>query len=419
MASQLFLLLQVEPRRISWLIWVGAGVVLVVGVSLVVYFVIRLRKGEKDPEEDWDISKGSLFVEAATAARAPSPEPPPNVPPHVSAPVEPRVVSPPTTPPPAAAPPVIPPLATGTQEQAPIRPTEEAIVEEAGQAEETNEAEEATQAGELSTEVEQDQSLLDHDIWAQLEEEPGSRRDTFEPPVVEPIAPRRPAFEPPTIEPIVPRPERGTAVAGTGEASVSRRPAEARLVTSAPGEPALKQSSPGGDDVVHTLSTYGRYIDDDDRGYLGTIILLIAVLVVVAGVLAYFYVPSVRNWFSTLRERARPQTEQAAVPERPTPKAQILPLRPESVNNQVKIRGAVYNLSNEPLAALVMEVKLLRSDGSSDAINVPIKPESLAPREQGYLSRGTFEFEYDGKQHNKYEISKLLSNGAEVPIKSN
>src|SRR5260370_33486428 len=55
-------LLQPQQRRISRVGIVGAVLVFVAGVSLLVYFYRRYKRVEKEPEEDWSLSRRSLFV---------------------------------------------------------------------------------------------------------------------------------------------------------------------------------------------------------------------------------------------------------------------------------------------------------------------------------------------------------------------
>lgn len=406
MASELALLLQAEPRGISWAVWIAVGIVLVAGVSLLIYFLVRMRKGERELEEDWVIAKGSLFVEETKPGPVASQEPLPDHTPASSEQVESPAAASEPAPLHQAQPPVneVEPPAYG------VRLPESDIA--VGGAEDGSVL--APAQDSAIEEPEQDQSPLDYEIWAELEKEPPAR-EPFEPPTVEPIAPRKPVFEPPRIEPIVPRQESGPPSPESVEAaSITHGASGARLIAGSPSEPRPTQVK-SGDDVIRTLTTYGKYIDEDEkRGYLGTIILVLALLVVAGGVFAYFYVPGVREWFSDLRERARPGAGQAVAPEQPAPKAQILSLRPETANGKIKVRGAVYNLSNQQLPSLVMEVSLVRTDGTSSTISVPVNPASLATREQGYLSRGTFEFEYEAAQYRSYDITRLLSEGAEV-----
>lgn len=64
-------LLQQQPQRISRVVIVGAVLVFVAGVSLLVYFYRRYKRIEKEPEEDWDSSRRSLFVNAKPQTEAP------------------------------------------------------------------------------------------------------------------------------------------------------------------------------------------------------------------------------------------------------------------------------------------------------------------------------------------------------------
>src|SRR6185503_4046139 len=62
-------LLQAQPTRIPKLVWVGAIVIFLAGVSMLIYFLTRLKTGEKEQEEDdWRTSRRSLFVETVEPA---------------------------------------------------------------------------------------------------------------------------------------------------------------------------------------------------------------------------------------------------------------------------------------------------------------------------------------------------------------
>src|SRR2546426_12531847 len=60
--SLLLTLLQPQQPRISRVVIVGAVLVFIAGVSLLVYFYRRYKRIEKEPEEDWYLSRRSLFV---------------------------------------------------------------------------------------------------------------------------------------------------------------------------------------------------------------------------------------------------------------------------------------------------------------------------------------------------------------------
>src|SRR2546425_5503674 len=69
MISLLLNLLQPQQGRISRAVIIGAVVVFIAGVSLLVYFYRKYRHIEKEPEEDWDLSRRSLFVNVAPPIR--------------------------------------------------------------------------------------------------------------------------------------------------------------------------------------------------------------------------------------------------------------------------------------------------------------------------------------------------------------
>jgi len=65
----LFLLLNLlQQARLSKVVIVGAVLLFVAGVSLLVYFYRRYQRIEKEPEEDWDLSRRSLFVNVTPAS---------------------------------------------------------------------------------------------------------------------------------------------------------------------------------------------------------------------------------------------------------------------------------------------------------------------------------------------------------------
>src|SRR5207244_1311949 len=49
---------------LSRVVIIGAVLLFIAGVSLLVYFYRRYQRIEKEPEEDWDFSRRSLFVNA-------------------------------------------------------------------------------------------------------------------------------------------------------------------------------------------------------------------------------------------------------------------------------------------------------------------------------------------------------------------
>jgi hypothetical protein len=52
----------IQQARLSKVVIVGAVLLFIAGVSLLVYFYRRYQRIEKEPEEDWDLSRRSLFV---------------------------------------------------------------------------------------------------------------------------------------------------------------------------------------------------------------------------------------------------------------------------------------------------------------------------------------------------------------------
>ena len=245
-------LLQVQPTRIPKLVWAGAIVIFLGGISMLIYFLTRLKKGEKEQEEDdWRTARRSLFVEPAKPAepveRTESAEatpaapnvaienptevvsqswadaaPPSSIPENdeVVVPVSPEPTEasvsswsepPPTAlhePPPIAVPEPPPPALN-------VLPVDQPELNPA-----TKDEERGTQLlGSEPPPVADEGVVLSDDVWAELDRnqtappseplpvarvEQRAGRETFEPPAIRPLTPRAP-FEAPQIERIVPR----------------------------------------------------------------------------------------------------------------------------------------------------------------------------------------------------------------------
>lgn len=278
-------LLQSQQGRLSKVVIVGAVLALLAGVSLLVYFYRRFKRVEKESEEDWDLSRHSLFVNVAPPARsseeaaspapsevgAPAPTTPPadaggtrefasdiGLPrpaPATTAEPEPRVKVPP-----AAQEPVLP----GAGED---RPTE--ILASPSPKEITT-----------SPKTESEAAAFDDEVWAGLEvgEQPPlsreqlpergplqptpdplpvarvdqpSTREPFEPPRIERILQREP-YESPRIEPLSPRAQAETtelrSVRPYQQESNKRPERETVLFGSTPGGPSsdARSTEPAG-----------------------------------------------------------------------------------------------------------------------------------------------------------------------------
>jgi hypothetical protein len=294
-----------------------------------------------------------------------------------------------------------------------------------------------------------------------------SQREPFEPPAIEPLTPRKTSAtrelhsaQSPRVEqtgrdntegPIAPgtvrfgsasediprpveprRPERETrelagelvaatkgitaepSIPGTASPRVQRAgsilglPAEASHQPLIFGEPV----QPAEDIGIGALTNYGKDIGPKG-GRAGTVVLLIVVVLLVSAVGLYFFVPSVHSRVGALVARLRGNPTQAELDAMKT-RAQIIPSsRPEVNKNMVTAKGAVDNISDEPLENLTIEISLQRGgDAPPETRAVPVTPNPLPPRERGY-----FEFEYDGKRDTGfagYTITRLLSNGNPV-----
>lgn len=164
------------------------------------------------------------------------------------------------------------------------------------------------------------------------------------------------------------------------------------------------------------LTHYGEDLGPKG-GRAGSIALAVVVILLAGGAAAYFFVPAVHtpvsNWIARVRG-----TDAQGVFQASKPKAQIIPsFRPEANKNMVTARGAVDNISDEPLENLEIEVILQHGgDAPPETRRVPVTPNPLPP-----AARGGFQFEYDGKRdtgYAGYKITKLFSNGIEIKYRA-
>src|ERR1041384_7736290 len=296
-----------------------------------------------------------------------------------------------------------------------------------------------------------------------------SHREPFESPRIERVT-HREAYEPPSIEPLTPREqeaakrdlrtappatlatsskpdERGSrdtiifgtksserdkqplatepviassgriaepSVAGarsyrTPAGSVLGIPAEPSQVPLILGEPVRPESEAG----IGALTNYGKDLSPKS-GRGGTVTLLIVIALLGGSALVYLFVPSVHGRVNAFVARVRGVDKQVSN----TPKAQIFPsYRPEVNKNMVTARGAIDNISDEPLENLEVEISLQRGgDSPPEVRRIPVTPSPIEPG-----ARGAFQFEYDGKRDTGfvgYKITKLFSNGSEIKFRT-
>jgi len=145
------------------------------------------------------------------------------------------------------------------------------------------------------------------------------------------------------------------------------------------------------------------------------IALVLTILIVGGGALAYVYQPTVHARVDSLVSRLRgdPPPE-PPLPPAARPRALMAFGSSEAVKNVVKAKGAITNTSTEPLENLSIEVQLVRGQDSEPGTRtISVTPNRLEPGQQG-----RYEFEYDGSRATGYpggyKVTKLLSNGEEV-----
>lgn len=451
MLLMIFNLIQ-APRRVPWLVWGIVGLIFVAGLLLFIYFLKRMKKAEKEAEREWSLSQSSLFVadepklddEAEQIEEEPEPLAPATL--TQSAGVE----SPDTT----------DDEPTEMEIEAPIiEPILEPIIEiQAPKPQPVIEPQSVTEPlpeEKKPITIEQpaieEAPVFDDEVWAALE---GVEREsetaplTSEPPrvssariedraTIEPLIAEPKRWEMPVIEPVTPREESTIAEQKPSPEIESAEP-EPQIVAAAStaeiphieavttrikpgsilgipddieagplilGEPRRDASEAG----ITGLSGYGRI--NESSGKWGTVTLVATVLVI--AVLVFAYVRS--TWFHEKvnsifdRFRGSEQAESPQPPKSDSPRAQIHPAPSKPNKNLVEARGAVYNISEEQLTGLSLEVTLEHGDGSSEARIVALDPNQLAAGQQAI-----YKFEYDGRQITGYRISKLFSDSVEL-----
>lgn len=508
----LLLLSLLQQGRLSKVVIVGAALLFIAGVSLLVYFYRRYQRIEKEPEEDWDLSRRSLFVNVAPPSRSADdaidsatvhPAPIPELTPVVSGGTSEFVSEPQSQPSKPAAPDAPQPTEAPPPPSAPIEvidaapPVEPVREDRMTQVLASLSPLESKESKELKaqeqplakTESEPEHTAFDDEVWAGLEADeptptraqggetmplhavterlPGARvdershREPFEAPRIERVLHREP-FEPPAINPLTPReqaavtrglpsstpprtqatteeaketPARNTMIFGAIPAEADARPSTAEPVIAASGriaEPSVAgarsykaragsilglpaEASQGplilgdpartdSDTGIGALTNYGKDLSPK-AGWGGTIALIIVVALFGGAVLLYLFVPSVHSRVSSYIGRARGTDSQAST----KPKAQIFPsFRQEGT----KAKGAIDNISDEPLENLEVEISV-QHDASPEIRRGAVAPNPLPPN-----TRGTFEFDYDAKKDTNGKILRLLSNGNEIKFRA-
>lgn len=471
-----------SQARLSKVVIVTAALVLIAGVSLFVYFYRRYKRIEREPEEDWELSRSSLFAnvaapsqkteEAGSSASEASATVPEKAPAETHATLE--FASEIAQEPPASAGTTKSPRVEATPPQEPaapeprLEPAEHRLTEMLA----------SPSPKEIVAEPEAEPTTFDEEVWAHLEagEQPPiahehlaeassqafettrdarveqrSHREPFEPPRIEPLTPReQEAVTREMRSPRIPENRQNKDTALFGSAPTSRAGRETRELAAEPAavtsarmpEPFVAGKSlhvragsilglpaetshkplilgqpvrPVSETGIGALSNYGKDTDKTS-GHAGTIALLIVLTLLGGAVAVYFFVPSIHARVNTFVARVRGVDARAALEAKT--RAQVIPsYRPEVNKNMVTARGAVDNISDEPLEDLLIEVSLQRGgDAPPEIRQIPVNPNPLPPNQ-----RGSFQFEYDGKRDTGftgYKITRLLSNGTEVKFRA-
>ena len=258
--------------------------------------------------------------------------------------------------------------------------------------------------------VSQEETLYRDSSWPASESGEGGFSDRASDLHFEPSAPD---VEAPLVEPYIAEPAPAAPIAPSRIESGRKSKAAGAVLglpTDSSGGPLIfgNSSRNANEEGVGSLSRYGKDTDKG-KGHGGTIALLLVVLILGGGVFAYLKVPSVNSRVNAFVARMRGEDTPVVQPIR----AKIFPnYKPETDKTIVKARGSVYNISDEPLEGLSLEVHVLkfREEPDPEKLNVTITPARLEKDQQG-----TYEFDYDAKQYPAgYLIKRLNSNNGEV-----
>ena len=413
-----------QTARMPWGVVIISALIVILGVSLLVYFFRRFKTSEAEAEADdhWR-APGLRLTADRPEAPASGDHGARDTQPVGSAPVAGYAPLSVTLPLASPATPAAEESSAGAEELEPrLRPAPSVSELSPGEAVKQHMAEEnapAIPAPQISDAA----SPFAQDVWAELEGAgavpaksvaPAAPRDPYEPPRIEPIVPRKQATSPASVRTV---PDLTPPNASAAERSP--RP-EVKLVHTPESTPSLSSTRDSLADAVggpvdvppaavaassaqishEDMGTLAHYGDDDDDGggRGGTIALAAIIFIIVAGFLVYRFVPSVHSAFS----RARNQAADAD-----NPKAQVFTERGDTTTNLWKMKGTVQNISSDSLANLVVGLSLEpRSEGSATHIDAPVTPDQIGGGEVG-----TFEFQVDAQQYKGFRITNLKTAG--------
>jgi hypothetical protein len=433
-----------QPPRLQWALLVLFALLAVAAVGLLIYFLTRVRKSEKEAEEDWGLSSRGILL-TPTAPRGPeahekSETPPPEVTPGPKE-AEPPVIAAfggPSETELTAESPAEPEVALNMP--APVVPDEPAqIVPESARGQGELKEEPTFQVEPQLQPVDQTASPFDEDVWSELQHPeptgtPGEvvfgrpseagiadRKEPYEPPRIDAILPRNepsrkgeptvpgvsyPASasqqSPPSrarldapparLDPPPPKRERGKPAPGAAPGSILGLPAEGSTGPFILGKSRAQGAAVG----VGTLSNYDKP-PDDATSHSGTIALIVVIVIVCGSLAAYFALPPIHSRVDTLVARIRGEQEPPKIV------AQLFPAPYDNTKDPIQVRGTLQNTSDQSLYGLVVTVSLQRKDGGAATTEAAqVIPEEVLPNQQG-----SYEFQIDAKTYKGYRVVGL------------
>jgi hypothetical protein len=445
-----------QPQKLPWAFLVLFGLLALFAVGLLIYFLRRVRRTEKEAEEDWGPSSRGILLAPATLAEAGPEKRGGTQLDQVSLTNEPgspvtatsglKEAQPPVIPASAPKEPELPAVADSAQnEPAPVEPqilneTPTPLRHVEAHSVPAQPVQTVTEPGQEPAPVSQPElqpslaepgSPFDEEIWSELESPPQhAAANELDPVTTAGVTGLKEPYEPPRIVPIVPRQDQAqhgelpaTRISGPTTASQQTPVKKARLEvrppvsksskpTSAPagsilGLPAEAAAGPfiidrsrGREDsvAVGTLANYDK-APDEAAGHSGTIALMVVILLVSAALVTYFAIPSAHTGIDNLVARLR------GIKEPPKPVAQVFPSTLDETKDPAVAKGALQNISDQTLNGLVVIVSLEpRGGGTPITQDVQVSPDEIAPAQQG-----TYEFQIETKKYQKYKVAGLKS----------
>jgi len=456
-----------QAQRLPWAFLVLFGLMAVAAIALLIYFLGKLRKSEKESEDDWGLSSRGILLsstqpasqtekkasktsdEPVVVAKEPEPvvgqEPAAEAAQATEAGQAAEVASAvsQTT------------VAASVAERMPTHGGPEALEGSHGLEQETSielghAAPEMHEEGKAESgglhELDHAASPFDEEVWSQLEshapaatpvvteqarrmDEVPRAKERYEPPRIEPLTPRTDQAAPPRMAPIIrstePREAAPALEALSSPASASQQSSvgQARLeARPRVSKSAMSSAAPAGSILgLPAAASAGPLIIDRSRArsdaeQVGTLANYdktpddkaghsgTIALVIVLGLVC----GSLAAYLAVPPIHSRVDTFVAHVrgtdvPDKGQPVAQIFPAPYDNSKDPIEVKGSLQNISDHTLYGLVVTVSLQPKPGGEALTEYA----QVTPDELQPSQQGSYDFQIDAKKYTGYRIVAL------------